>query len=140
MQEKPLITISVLVARPPDQVWASWSQPEHVVHWNAASDDWHCPHAETEFYPGGQFNYRMEARDGSFGFDFRGAFSAIEEHRLISYTLEDSRTVSIRFTPDAEGTRIEETFEAEQENPVELQRTGWQMILNRFKEYCESLA
>lgn len=137
MPEK--ITIRTTISASSQHVWHCWTLPEHITQWNAAGDDWHCPKAENDLSVGGRFSYRMEARDGSFGFDFGGTYTAIEDQRLIVYTLDDDRTVSIQFSTENGQTVVEETFEAESENPIELQLTGWQMILDRFKRYCESI-
>lgn len=135
---KEQINVSVNVARPLPHVWVYWTAPEHIVHWNAASDDWCCPHAENDLRVGSRFSYRMEARDGSFGFDFCGTYTEVQHEKLVAYTLDDDRTVTVRFTPTENGTLVEETFEAETENPVDMQKTGWQAILDRFKRHVEA--
>jgi len=113
--------------------------PEHIINWNYASEDWHCPKATSEFIEGGHFNYRMEAKDQSFGFDFTGTFSQIEEPILIKYRMDDLREVVLRFEDKGDQTFIDVTIEAEKENPITLQKRGWQSILNNFKKYVESL-
>ena len=122
-----------------ERVWAAWVQPEHITNWNFASDQWHCPSAEIELVEGGRFSYRMEAKDGSTGFDFAGQFTRVEEHKLIEYMLEDDRRVSIDFTETSGSTSIVERFEAEDEFSGEQQRQGWQSILDNFKIYVEAL-
>ena len=112
--------------------------PEHIIHWNNASDDWHTPRAENDFRVGGSFLSRMEAKNGSFGFDFAGAYNEIKTHELIIYTLFDGRKVRINFETAGNATTIIESFEAENENSVEIQKSGWQSILNNFKRYAES--
>ncbi len=133
------ITISTLISKPLAQVWDCWTGPEHVVHWNAASDDWHCPQATNELREGGAFSYTMAARDGSVSFDFTGKHTAVVPMQRIASVLGDGRTMDVRFAADGTGTLVTETFEPETENPVEMQRGGWQAILDRFKRYTETL-
>ena len=135
---KTIITVETTINAPVLQVWKSWTSPEHIIHWNNASDDWHTPRAENDFRVGGSFLSRMEAKDGSFGFDFAGAYNEITAHELIIYTLFDGRKVRINFDTAGNATTIIESFEAESENSVELQKYGWQSILNNFKRYVES--
>ena len=135
---KTIITVETTINAPVLQVWKSWTSPEHIIHWNNASDDWHTPRAENDFRVGGSFLSRMEAKDGSFGFDFAGAYNEIKAHELIIYTLFDGRKVRINFDTAGNATTIIESFEAESENSVELQKYGWQSILNNFKRYVES--
>jgi len=136
---KTKITIEAFVNAPLNTVWESWTAPQHIIHWNFASDDWHAPKAENDLRPGGTFSSRMEAKDGSFGFDFEGVYDEVETNKLIAYTLGDGRTVKIKFTYTGNETHIAETFEAETVNSEELQRDGWQAILNNFKKYTESI-
>ena len=117
----------------------TYHTPEHIINWNYASEDWHCPNATSEFKEEGHFNYRMEAKDQSFGFDFTGIFDKIAEPTLIKYHMDDLREVVIRFEGQGDQTRIEVIIDAEKENPVALQKRGWQSILNNFKKYVESL-
>lgn len=138
--EKTSITVKTLVNAPVEKVWRCWAEPQHIVCWNAASDDWHTPKAENDLQVGGRFVYRMEAKDGSFGFDFSGKYDKVELHRQIEYTLDDERTVQISFAMQDDGTLITETFEAENENTLELQQNGWQAILNNFKKHTEGLS
>jgi uncharacterized protein YndB with AHSA1/START domain len=133
------ISVEVTVNASPELVWEYFNSPEHVVKWNAASDDWHTPKASNDLRAGGQFNNRMEAKDGSFGFDFIGVYSEVIENQKISYTMEDGRTADIFFEKDGSGTKLTEVFVAETENSVELQKGGWQAILDNFKKYVESL-
>jgi len=139
MQTKPILTIEATVKKPVQQVWELWTKPEHIVKWNYAGDDWHCPSAENDLKPGGRFSSRMEARDGSFGFDFGGTYQEVELLKRITSVLGDKRTVHTNFTDLGTETNIVETFEAEGENSLELQQQGWQMILNNFKKYAESV-
>lgn len=131
------ITINATVNAPIDKVWNFWGVPEHITQWCMASDDWHAPSAENDLRTGSKFSTRMEAKDGSFGFDFGGIYDEVINHKLIAYTMEDGRTVKITFEEKEGATEIIETFDAESENPVEMQRDGWQAILNNFKSYAE---
>jgi uncharacterized protein YndB with AHSA1/START domain len=133
------ITVTALVHRPVGTVWTCWTDPRHIERWNAASDDWHCPKASNDLRVGGRFTSTMAARDGSFSFDFEGMYDAVEENARIAYTMNDGRTCEVRFEQVAEGTQVTESFDAETENPVELQRQGWQAILDRFKTHVEAL-
>jgi len=135
---RPIITIEATVEKPVRQVWESWSKPEHITKWNFAGDDWHCPSAENDLKPGGKYSSRMEAKDGSFGFDFGGTYLEVEPYKRITSVLEDKRTVHTNFYELDGATKIVETFEAEGENSLELQQQGWQMILNNFKNYTEN--
>ena len=133
-EEKITITVSVTVNAPISKVWNSWSSPEHIINWNNASPDWHTPTAENDLRPSGKFNYRMEAKDASFGFDFGGVYDVVKPNEYIEYTMGDGRKAKIKFTASGNETKIDETFEAETENSVELQRGGWQAILDNFKK------
>ncbi len=132
------ITIYVLVNVPRDIVWKLWNTPEDIMQWNQASDDWHTPSVQVDLRPGGKFHYRMEAKDGSTGFDFDGVYQKVQPWRILTYRIGDGRSVEISFIPQGAGTRVTETFEPEQQNPPEMQRSGWQAILNNFKTYAES--
>ena len=135
--KKENITVTALVKAPVEKVWSYWISPEHIVKWNNASDDWHTPKAENDVRIGGKFVSRMEAKDGSFGFEFWGTYDAVEENKLLEYTLGDERKVKITFTEDGAETMVEETFEAETTNSIEMQKNGWQAIMNNFKNYTE---
>ena len=132
------ITVETKVQAPLKKVWQYWTVPEHITKWNQASDDWHSPYAENDLRTGGKFLSRMEARDGSFGFDFGGVYDNVKINELIEYTLGDGRKVSVRFTDNGNETRVVEMFEAEDTNPIEMQRGGWQSILDNFKKYVEA--
>lgn len=134
------ITVEAIVNAAVETVWNAWSSPEHIVKWNNASEDWHTPRVENDLRSGGKFLSRMEAKDGSFGFDFAGVYDEVKTNELIAYTLGDDRKVSITFTGNGNTTKITETFEAESTNPIEMQKGGWQAILDNFKKYAESLA
>lgn len=132
------VTINTAINAPIDKVWQYFSAPEHIVKWNNASDDWHTPKAENDLRTGGKFTSRMEAKDGSFGFDFFGIYDEVKDKEIIAYTLGDGRKVRIHFTANGNSTAIEETFETESTHSVEMQRTGWQAILDNFKKYVEA--
>lgn len=124
---------------PPERVWELWTAPQHITMWNYASDEWHCPRAENDLRPGGKLITRMEAKDGSMGFDFSGTYKEVKPYRLLEYSLDDGRIVRVEFTPKGNGTRLTEYFEAEKTHSLEQQKTGWQNILDNFKKYAESI-
>ena len=132
------ITVEAFVQAPKDTVWKIWTSPEDIVRWNNASDEWHTPNARIDLRAGGEFLYRMEAKDGSVGFDFGGIFDSVKPKESLAYTIGDGRKVEINFTGNGSVTKITETFDAESQNPIELQRDGWQAILDNFKKYTES--
>lgn len=132
------ITITTIVRKPVAQVWMIWTDPAHIMQWNAANDDWHCPKASNDLRTGGTFSSTMAARDGSFSFDFEGVYDDVQPHKRIAYTMADGRTCEILFTEKDGGTEVTESFDAETENPVEMQRSGWQAILDRFKAHAEA--
>lgn len=138
--EKQKVTVESLVNVPVQKAWELWTQPEHIKKWNAASDDWHSPRAENDVRDGGKFNCRMEAKDGSFGFDFEGVYDKVKTNESMEYTMSDDRKVKVVFEPQGNATKIIETFETESENSVEMQREGWQSILDNFKKYAEQNA
>ena len=131
------IKIGTVVNAPLASVWNSWVTPEDIIKWNYATDEWCCPSAEINLQVGEKFSYRMEAKDGSVGFDFEGTFTKITPNEAIHFELEDKRVVTIEFSEKAEGVKVMETFEAEDENSAEQQKQGWQSILNNFKKYVE---
>jgi uncharacterized protein YndB with AHSA1/START domain len=139
-KENAAITVKTTVSAPMNEVWKIWTSPEHIVKWNNASDDWHTPAAENDLKVGGKFVYRMEAKDGSFGFAFSGIYEEVLENSKIAYVLEDQRKVIISFEETEQGVLVTEMFDPEQENSIELQKNGWQAILDNFKKYAESLA
>lgn len=134
-QERVRITLETTVPVSPELAWAYWTEPRHITQWNQASEDWHTPHAENNLRVGGAFTSRMESKDGKYGFDFGGVYDAVEPHRLLASTLGDGRKVITVFESVPAGTRIVETFEAEGENSVEMQRQGWQAILDSYRRY-----
>ena len=131
------ITVETNVAAPVEQVWKAYTSPEEIKQWNAASDDWHTPSATVDLREGGAFSSRMEAKDGSMGFDFAGTYTKIIDHKLIAYSFGD-RTAQVEFTPGPKGVAVRVSFDPEQENPVEMQREGWQSILDSFKRHVEA--
>jgi uncharacterized protein YndB with AHSA1/START domain len=137
---KPTITVEAAIDAPIEKVWELWTKPEHIIQWNNASADWHTPRAENDLRTGGKFVSRMEARDGSIGFDFGGVYDAVRTNEYIAYTLGDGRQVTIAFSAEGDRTTIKETFEAEQMNSIEMQRGGWQAIMDNFKDYAETYA
>lgn len=137
MENKNFITVETLVNTPIEKVWQFWTKPEHITQWNNASEDWHTTRSENDLRIGGKFLSRMEAKDGSFGFDFEGVYDEILINEKISYTLLDDRKVTILFSQIDNKVKITEIFGAENENSIELQRQGWQAILNNFKIYVE---
>lgn len=140
METKKLqpITVQTTILADIDRVWNAWTQPEHIINWNFASDDWCCPRATNELQPNGKFSLRMEAKDGSMGFDFEGDYQEIKEKELIIYKMSDDRQVKITFSVNGQEVTVSETFDAEGTNAAEQQRAGWQAILGNFKKYVES--
>jgi uncharacterized protein YndB with AHSA1/START domain len=131
------VTVKATVNAPVEKIWEYWTEPKHITKWNNASDDWHTPIAENDLTVGGKFLTRMEAKDGSFGFDFGGIYDEVKLNELISYTMGDGRKVTITFKANGNETEVIETFDAETSNPVEMQQAGWQAILDNFKKYVE---
>lgn len=134
------ITVETTIQAPLEKVWKAWSEPEHITQWCHASDDWHAPAASNDLRTGGTFSTTMAAKDGSFSFDFGGTYDNVKEYESIQYTIADGRKVEVLFFFDGDATRVVETFEPENMNSPEMQRTGWQAILDNFKKYTESLA
>lgn len=133
------ITVEVTVQAPLNKIWSCWTEPEHITHWAFASDDWEAPTASNDVQVGGRFATRMQAKDGSVGFDLSGTYTAVEFEKLLEYTMDDNRTVRVEFAEADGKTRIIETFEMETENSEDMQRAGWQAILTNFKKYTETL-
>ena len=131
------ITVETEINAPLAVVWDAWVTPADIVKWNYAIDGWCCPKAEISLVDGGKFNYRMEAKDGSMGFDFEGVFTKVTPNASIHYELGDNRLVTVDFRETANGIRVVETFESEDENSAEQQKQGWQSILNNFKKHAE---
>ena len=134
---KTIITVEAIIDAPIETVWKNWTSPQNIVLWNAASEDWHTTWAENDLRIDGKFCFRMEAKDGSAGFDFGGKYEEVQANEQITYTADDGRKVKVIFTKEEYKTRIVQLFEAENENPIKLQKKGWQAILNNFKNYVE---
>ncbi len=133
------ITIESTVNASLEKVWDYYNNPEHVQQWNAAHESWHCPKAENDLKEGGRFRYRMEARDGSFGFDFGGTYNNVVANKSLDYTMDDQRKVTVSFIPEGESrTNVVVVFEPESQNSIEMQEQGWQAILDNFKRYTET--
>jgi uncharacterized protein YndB with AHSA1/START domain len=132
-----MITVEATVAAPMDKVWSAGNTPEDIIQWNAASDDWHTTKASVDLRVGGEFSSRMEAKDGSFGFDFTGTYTQVVEHQRIESAFGD-RSLLVEFIENADGVTVRETFEAEEIHSIEQQRFGWQSILNKFKAHVEA--
>jgi uncharacterized protein YndB with AHSA1/START domain len=137
METSKKIKVETTVQAPVEKVWEYWTEPTHIKKWNTASEDWHTPIAENDLRAGGKFLSRMEAKDGSFGFDFGGTYDEVKLHEVIAYTMEDGRQVKITFKGRENETEVIETFDAEATNPIEMQQQGWQAILDNFKKYAE---
>ncbi len=133
------ITIETLVNTSVEKIWEAWTKPEHVMQWNHASDDWHCPKATNDFRVGGKFSYTMASRDGKMSFDFEGIYTVVVLHKKISYRLGDERVVDVFFEKTRDIVKVVETFDAENIHSVEQQKNGWQAILNNFKMYSEKI-
>ncbi|MBC7486995.1 MAG: SRPBCC domain-containing protein [Cytophagaceae bacterium] len=128
-------TVNVTVAK----AWAIWTEPQHIKQWAFASDEWHAPYADNDVKVGGTFKTTMAAKDGSISFDFRGTYENVKPNECLAYGLSDGRKVSITFTANGSETKIVETFDPENENPIEMQRGGWQAILDNYRKYTESI-
>ncbi len=137
-KNKKKITVEVDIKAPIEKVWHFWVEPVHIVNWNNASDDWHTPSAENDLRTDGKFNFRMEAKDGSSGFDFEGVYQEIKSTESIIYKLADERQVEITFSEKGENTHVREIFDPEDTFSLEMQQSGWQSILDNFKKYVES--
>ncbi len=136
--ETKQITIDTHITTNLDKVWDFYTKPEHITQWNFADDSWHCPSAKNDLRKGGKYFARMEAKDGSFGFDFEAVYNEVIPKKKIGYTLEDGRKTVILFEESNKETKVTITFDAEKENPIDMQKNGWQAILNNFKKYTES--
>jgi uncharacterized protein YndB with AHSA1/START domain len=133
------IQIEAMIAASPEKVWACWTEPQHITRWNFAVEDWQCPRASNDLKVGGKYSARMEAKDGSFGFDFDAIYDEVSYLKTITYTMGDGRKATTKFQDLGGQTKVTTEFDAEKTNPAEIQRTGWQAILNNFKKYVESL-
>jgi uncharacterized protein YndB with AHSA1/START domain len=133
------LKIETIVKGEHSKIWDAWTKPEHITKWNFAIEDWCCPNAENDLRPGGQYKARMEAKDGSFGFDFEGLYEEVIPQAKLVLKMPDGRTSSTEFESLDGQTKIVTVFDAEKQNPEEMQMNGWQAILNNFKKYFESL-
>lgn len=131
------IKVQTIVNAPIPRVWECFTEPDHITGWAFASNDWEAPEAENDLRTGGKFRTRMQAKDGSEGFDFAGTYTAVNENKLIEYDMDDGRHVKVKFEKTPKGVKIIETFDPESENPRKIQKDGWQAILNNFKKYVE---
>jgi uncharacterized protein YndB with AHSA1/START domain len=134
----PIITIETTVRAPLDRVWAAWNDPRAIEQWNAATPEWHTPRASVDLREGGRFCARMEAKDGSAGFDFEGTYTRIAPQRLIEYVMSDGRAVRVEFIDGADGVTVRERFDAEDAHSAGQQRQGWQAILDNFARHVEA--
>ena len=140
MTDPKTIKIEATIAAPLPKVWTHWTSPEHITKWNFAVEDWHCPRATNDLRAGGKYTARMEAKNGSFGFDFEGIYDEVVPQARLRYTMADGRTVATDFVKVGDQTRVTSVFVAESQNSEERQRGGWQSILDRFKKYVEASA
>ncbi|MBA4298655.1 Uncharacterized conserved protein YndB, AHSA1/START domain [Algoriphagus alkaliphilus] len=136
--KKTKITVRAAIDASLERVWKFWTDPEHITHWNHASDDWHTTHASNDLKVGGKFLSHMAAKDGSMGFDFEGTYTKIELHESIEYVMADGREVKISFSKKGNETVVDETFDPENTHSIEMQQAGWQAILDNFRKYVES--
>ena len=132
-----MITVENTINASMEKVWDFWTQPEHITKWYFASNDWHAPAAENDLRVGGKFKTKMAAKDGSFGFDFEGEYTFVKEHEIIEYKLADGRKVKTTFLTSENVVTVSESFDPETENPIEIQKGGWQAILDNFKKHTE---
>lgn len=138
MAQAKRITVEALINAPVAKVWKAWNTPSDIIQWNVADPSWHTPSSENDLRVGGKFKNRMEAKDGSFGFDFEGIYDVVNNHKEITYTLGDGRKATTLFAENDGKTTVETTFDAETQNDPEFQKMGWQAILNNFVKYVEN--
>lgn len=138
MEANKPVTVQTVIDARLTKVWPEYTSPDHIVKWNAASEDWHTVSAVNDLRNGGRFAFRMEAKDGSEGFDFSGTYTDVKINELIAYTMDDNRKVRVEFKEEMGKTTVTVTFDPENENPIDMQREGWQAILDNFKKYVES--
>lgn len=132
-----MITVKTTINASIDKVWEFWTLPEHITKWSFASPDWHTPYAENDLKEGGKFKSTMAPKDGSMSFDFEGEYTLVEKNKAIEYVMADGRKVEISFEATQNGVEVTESFDPETQNPEEMQRGGWQAILDNFKSYAE---
>lgn len=135
--DNPQIIVEAKIDADIQKVWNSWNTPESITQWNFANDDWHCPKAEVDLRVGGKMKTRMEAKNGSFGFDFEGTYDEIVDQKKISYLMPDGRKVITNFETNGNACNVVTTFDAESQSPLAMQKAGWQLILNNFKRFVE---
>ena len=135
---KTKVTVQSTIQAPVGKVWEFWNEPEHIKQWAFATDDWHAPAASNDLRVGGRFSTTMAAKDGSFSFEFGGTYNEVENNKAIKYTMDDGRVTEVSFENENGATKVVEVFDAEDTNPVEMQQSGWQAILDNFKRYVES--
>ncbi|MCE3294882.1 MAG: Activator of Hsp90 ATPase 1 family protein [Crocinitomicaceae bacterium] len=135
---KTKVTVQSTIQAPVNKVWKFWNEPEHIKQWAFASDDWHAPEASNDLKVGGRFSTTMAAKDGSFSFEFGGVYDQVEDNKAIRYTMDDGRVTEVSFESENGATKVVEVFDAEDTNPVDMQQSGWQAILDNFKKYVES--
>lgn len=138
MAQVTRITVEATVNAPVSKVWKVWNTPSDIIQWNSPDPSWHTPSSENDLRVGGKFKNRMEAKDGSFGFDFEGVYNQVELNKEITYTMGDERTATTLFTEQDGKTKVATTFDAETENDPEMQKQGWQAILDNFVKYTEA--
>ena len=138
MTEQTKITVEATVNVPVEKVWQAWNNPTDIMKWNTPDPSWHTPRSENDLRLNGKFKNRMEAKDGSFGFDFEGTYDKVDLHKEIAYTMPDGRTATTLFADKEGKTTLTTTFDPETENAPEFQKQGWQAILNSFVKYVES--
>jgi len=131
------ITVEAVVNAPLNQIWTAWSNPDDIVQWNTPHESWHTTRSAVDLREGGKFAARMEAKDGSAGFEFEGVYTRVVPDRNIDFRMDDGREVNVEFIERADGVLVRETFDAETQNPVEMQRGGWQAILDNFGRHVE---
>lgn len=137
--ENKKIAVETTVNAPISKVWESWNKPEYIEKWAFAADDWEASNASNDLKVGGMFKTTMSAKDKSASFDFGGVYTAVDENKLIEFDMTDKRHVKITFSETPEGVKIVETFDPEDQNSEDKQRSGWQAILDNFKKYTESI-
>lgn len=137
--QNQLVTIETTVNAPVLKAWETFTSPDHITNWAFASDDWHAPYADNDLREGGKFKTTMAAKDGSFQFDFGGVYTKVRQHEAIEYTMEDDRKVKVTFKDNGNTTTVTQTFDTESTNSVEMQRDGWQAILDNYKKYTEEI-
>lgn len=133
------IIVQTIVHADVHKTWDSWTKPEHIMKWNHASDDWECPASKNDLRVGGKFSATMAAKDKSVSFDFEGTYTVVKPHELLEYSMPDGRKVRVEFHKVSDGTKVVEIFDPETQNPLEMQRAGWQAILDNFKKHTEQM-